>query len=46
MISEKEAKRIESWIDEAVSAGAVVLTGGKREGSVVQPAVLTNVKKG
>lgn len=43
MIDEKEARRIEEWIDEAVKQGAKVLTGGKRNGSIVQATVLTDV---
>jgi glyceraldehyde-3-phosphate dehydrogenase (NADP+) len=43
MISEDAAKRIEEWIDEAVSGGARVLTGGHREGSMYEPTVLENV---
>lgn len=44
MISEAEAKRVESWVAEAVSAGAKVTTGGKREGIIYPPTVLTEVK--
>lgn len=43
IISEKEAKRIESWINEAVAHGAKVLTGGKRNGLFVEATVLDNV---
>lgn len=43
MISEKEAARLEQWIAGAVSAGAVLLTGGKRTGQILTPAVLENV---
>jgi len=43
MISEDEAKRAESWIQEAVAAGASLLTGGQRDGSFLTPAVLTHV---
>jgi acyl-CoA reductase-like NAD-dependent aldehyde dehydrogenase len=43
IISEKEAARIETWIDEAVAHGARVLTGGKRKGLFVQATVLENV---
>lgn len=46
MINEKEAQRIELWVQEAKDAGAQVLAGGSREGSVFSPTVLTNVKKG
>lgn len=42
VIDEASARRIESWIDEAVAGGARVLTGGKREGALIQPTVLTD----
>lgn len=44
MISEDEAKRVESWIEEAVNEGAKVLTGGKREGSIYYPTIIENTK--
>ncbi|MCJ7681866.1 MAG: aldehyde dehydrogenase family protein, partial [Candidatus Aminicenantes bacterium] len=43
MITEGEAKRVVRWIDEAVDKGAAVLTGGKREGALLEPTVLENV---
>jgi len=43
VISESEARRIESWIDEAVARGAVRLVGGRRAGAVVPPTLLTGV---
>lgn len=46
MITEGEAKRVESWIQEAVDAGASVLTGGTREGTHIPPTVLENVPAG
>src|SRR3989454_504615 len=39
MISEGEARRAESWIAEAVSAGATLLTGGQRNRLYLTPAV-------
>lgn len=42
MIDEKNARRVEQWIQEAREAGAKVLTGGSREGAYVAPTVLTN----
>ncbi|MDD1622704.1 MAG: aldehyde dehydrogenase family protein [Methylococcaceae bacterium] len=42
MINESNAKRIESWVDDAVSNGAILLAGGKRQGSFFAPTVLTN----
>jgi acyl-CoA reductase-like NAD-dependent aldehyde dehydrogenase len=44
LISEGEAKRVESWVAEAFSAGARILTGGRREGAVYQPTLLADVK--
>jgi acyl-CoA reductase-like NAD-dependent aldehyde dehydrogenase len=44
MISESEARRAESWIREAVTEGASLLTGGQRDGSFLAPAVLANVQ--
>lgn len=43
MITEKEAKRVESWVNEAVSKGAKLLCGGKREGAFYEPTVLTDL---
>jgi acyl-CoA reductase-like NAD-dependent aldehyde dehydrogenase len=44
MISEDAAKRVEQWVNEAVSEGAVVACGGKREQSIYHPTLVTNVK--
>ncbi|CAM5786146.1 MULTISPECIES: aldehyde dehydrogenase family protein [Brevibacillus] len=43
MISEKEAKRAEAWISEAIAQGAKAACGGKREGAVLYPTVLVDV---
>lgn len=43
MIDEREAIRIEGWVREAQEGGARVLTGGRREGPVYWPTVLTDV---
>ncbi|MCC6362838.1 MAG: aldehyde dehydrogenase family protein [Bryobacterales bacterium] len=43
LITEKEAERVESWIDEAVRHGARLLTGGVRKRATVEPAVLADV---
>ena len=43
MISEGEAKRLDGWIKNAVSAGAKLLCGGKREGAMLEATVLENV---
>jgi len=44
MIDAKEIDRIEGWVNEAQGGGAIVLTGGKREGTVYYPTVLTGVE--
>lgn len=44
MITEDEAKRVESWINEAVRQGAEILVGGKREAAFYHPTVLEDVK--
>jgi acyl-CoA reductase-like NAD-dependent aldehyde dehydrogenase len=43
VISEEAARRIETWVAEAVASGAQVLAGGTREGAVVAPTLLTRV---
>ncbi|MBX3561598.1 MAG: aldehyde dehydrogenase family protein [Sphingomonas sp.] len=43
MISEGEAKRLDSWIQEAVGKGATLLCGGKREGAMLEATLLENV---
>ena len=40
MISQADAERVESWVDEAKSAGAKVLLGGERKGSFYLPTIL------
>ena len=46
MIEESEAERIEAWVNEAVTAGARVLTGGQRLGGpLYAPTVLANVPR-
>lgn len=46
MISEKEAIRLQSWIDEAVSAGGKVLCGNKRNGALLTATLLEDVPTG
>jgi acyl-CoA reductase-like NAD-dependent aldehyde dehydrogenase len=43
LITENEAKRIESWIGEATAGGAKLIAGGERTGATVSPAILTDV---
>ena len=44
LISTNAALRIERWVSEAVTQGAVALSGGTREGKLMPPIVLTQVK--
>ncbi|MEA1853531.1 aldehyde dehydrogenase family protein [Cytobacillus sp. OWB-43] len=43
MIHPAEQERALSWVDEAVSLGAEIITGGKIENGVFLPTILTNV---
>jgi glyceraldehyde-3-phosphate dehydrogenase (NADP+) len=44
MITEEAARKVEEWIREAVASGARKLTGGEREGAMLPPTILTNVR--
>ncbi|RKT56281.1 aldehyde dehydrogenase family protein [Saccharothrix australiensis] len=46
LINEAAARRVESWVEEAVAAGARVLTGGTRSGATYAPTVLADVPEG
>jgi|SRR5579872_376128 len=41
MIDGASADRVMAWIEEAKAAGARVLRGGKREGNLIYPTILT-----
>lgn len=43
MIAEQEARRVETWVQEAIEGGARVLAGGERQGAFHQPTLLENV---
>jgi acyl-CoA reductase-like NAD-dependent aldehyde dehydrogenase len=43
MIDEEAARKIEEWIAEAEAKGGRVICGGKRRGTMVEPAILENV---
>ncbi|MEU6429975.1 aldehyde dehydrogenase family protein [Microbispora sp. NPDC046973] len=43
LVSEDAAVRVESWVNEAVSAGARLLAGGTRDGATIAPTVLADV---
>ncbi|SCL28124.1 succinate semialdehyde dehydrogenase [Micromonospora nigra] len=43
LISVEAAERVEAWVDEAVTAGATIEVGGRRDGATYPPTVLTGV---
>jgi acyl-CoA reductase-like NAD-dependent aldehyde dehydrogenase len=45
MINVEAAQRVERWVDEAVAAGAKVLTGGVRDGASYAPTVLVDAPR-
>ena len=45
MIDEASAIQTENWVNEAVSRGAKLLTGGNRDGTIYEPTVLANVPR-
>lgn len=45
LIAAHEAERVVEWAAEAVRAGATMLVGGRREGPLVWPIVLTGVPR-
>lgn len=46
LIDHDSLERVSAWVDEAVQAGAEVLTGGKREDPFFMPTVLAKTNKG
>jgi len=45
MIDEKEARRLDSWIQQAVDGGATLLCGAKREGAMLEATLLEGVSR-
>lgn len=43
MIDPREVERIDAWVGEAAAQGAAVATGGRAEGRIYPPTVLTGV---
>lgn len=43
MITEQEAMRVESWVNEALEGGATLWSGGERDRAFYAPTVLTDV---
>lgn len=45
LINVAAAERVETWINEAVAAGATLVTGGKRTNATISPTILTNASE-
>ena len=43
MVREADAQRVEEWVNQAVSSGARLVTGGERRGSIYAPTILADV---
>ncbi|MDE3200495.1 MAG: aldehyde dehydrogenase family protein [Acidobacteriota bacterium] len=46
LVRPTEAERVEAWIAEAVEGGAKLICGGRRNSSMIAPAILTATKSG
>jgi glyceraldehyde-3-phosphate dehydrogenase (NADP+) len=44
MIHEQEAVRVEKWVQEAVTGGGRIVTGGERQGAMYAPTIVADVK--
>lgn len=45
MVRTDDAKRVQSWVQEAVSEGATLACGGQRKGAFMDPTVLLNTNR-
>lgn len=45
LVDEQAASRVAAWIDEAVQAGAKLVSGGKKKGASIEPTILFNPPK-
>ena len=45
LINVAAAERVETWINEAVAAGATLVTGGKRTHATISPTIITNASE-
>ena len=46
LIAEREARRVEEWVEEAIAGGARAVAGRRREGAFYWPTVLVDVPSG
>ena len=45
MVRERDAVRVQEWIEEAAQAGGRLIRGGERQGAVVRPAIVADVDR-
>jgi len=45
MISEKEARRLKTWIDQAIGAGATLLAGGGCQGNMLEATLIEDCSR-
>jgi succinate-semialdehyde dehydrogenase/glutarate-semialdehyde dehydrogenase len=45
MVSDREAARAETWVRDAVASGARLVQGGRRDGALFHPTILTDVQR-
>lgn len=43
LVRQQDAERVEQWIQEAAAGGATLVTGGSRDGAMIEPAILDDV---
>ncbi len=44
MVRENDAVRVQQWIQDAAAGGGRLLTGGARDGAIVEPAIVADVR--
>ena len=44
LIRQSDVERVQQWVNEAVAAGASILTGGRARGPMFEPTVLTGTR--
>ncbi|MBI2372322.1 MAG: aldehyde dehydrogenase family protein [Deltaproteobacteria bacterium] len=44
LVREREAVRVESWVNEALEGGARLVVGGERHGAIYAPTIVADVK--
>ena len=45
LIDEKSADKVERWLKDAIDNGAIVITGAKRHGNIIEATIISDVRK-